>query len=155
MLCSCLSVLVCIDSWLWSQKVPRTTRTLSAPNESLSISVLSLSPHPVMPSLMCFAPSFQLMFGILSKPSRTPTCSWHVHAVAASSASRATRCVCCHTPLRAMLLCLHLVFVYSGPLLFGLGLELFTILSSLHQTASESWLRVAAPLPLSAGLCWL
>ena len=109
----------------------------------------SLSPHPVMPSLMCFAPSFQLMFGILSKPSRTPTCSWHVHVVAASSASRATRCVCCRTPLRAMLLCFHFFFVHRGPLLFGLGLELFTILSLLHQTA-----KLAACCNAFSPVCW-
>ena len=39
---------------LWSQKVPRTTRTLSAPNESLSISVLSLSsPCHALPNVLC------------------------------------------------------------------------------------------------------
>ena len=75
-------------------------------------------------------PSSQLVFGVLSQPLWSITCSLYFHVIAASSASHAPTCVCCHA-LRCF---------FASPLLlpktnffFWLRPKLFTIFLFLHQ----------------------
>ena len=62
--------------------------------------ILSISCPP-----KCFHPTFQHVFGVLSQPHWSFTCSLHFHVFAVYSASHTLIFVCCHTPLRSMLLC--------------------------------------------------
>ena len=65
----------------------------------------------------------------------------YFHVVAASSASHAPTCVCCHAPLRSMLLCFT-SSVAKNQFFFWLRPKLFTIFWFLHQ-AVESYLHIA------------
>ena len=77
-------------------------------------------------------PSSQLVFGVLSQPLWSITCTLYFHVVAASSASHAPTCVCCHA-LRCF---------FASPLLlpktnfcFGFGLSA----SQSFHSSTRQW----------------
>ena len=144
---SCPSFPVCSDLSAFGSK--RYLRTLPEPNQSLSISVYS--PHHVVPSRMLFAPSSQLVVGVLSSrlgPSHLPFFGliWLILPLLMQRNLLAAA----HLSIR----CLPLL-VHEGPLFLWLGFEFFTILPPLHQRMKAGciWQKRTPPL-FSVGLCW-